>query len=263
VRSIPVLMYHHVAPRPGDMVTVTPETFEGQMRHLAEAGYTILSLDELLAIVRGETAAPRRAVAITFDDGWLDNWVHAFPVLRKYRLRAAVFVVTDWVERASAPESVDGRHVSFPPHREMCERAERGETRGVVLDWERIGEMRNSGFVRFYSHTRSHVKCDRVPEDVVVEELLSAKKTLEERLGSPCPYLCWPYGKFPRRAEALAREAGYEAVFTTRHDVVRPGTDPYEVPRIVVKDSVPWFTRRMAVYTNPLLSRLYLAVKRK
>ena len=263
MRSIPVLMYHHVAPRPGDMVTVTPETFEGQMRHLAEAGYTTLSLDDLLSIVRGETEPPRRAVAITFDDGWLDNWVHAFPVLRKYRLRAAVFVVTDWVERASAPESVDGPHVSFPPHREMCERAERGEARGVALDWERIGEMRNSGLVRFYSHTRSHVKCDRVPEDVVAEELLSAKKTLEERLGSPCPYLCWPYGKFTPRATAIAREAGYEAVFTTRHDVVRRGVDPFDLPRIVVKDSVPWFTRRMAVYTNPLLSRLYLTVKKK
>jgi len=262
MRPIPVLMYHHVAPRPGDMVTVTPETFEGQLRHLAEAGYTILSLDELLAIVRGETAAPRRAVAITFDDGWLDNGVHAFPVLRRYGFRAAIFVVTDWVERASSPH-LAGDPPAFPPHREARERAERGESRGIVLDWERLAEMRASGVVDVYSHTRSHLRGDRVPEDVVVEELLSAKKTLEERLGSPCPYLCWPYGKFPRRAEALAREAGYEAVFTTRHDVVRPGTDPYELPRIVVKDSVPWFTRRMAVYTNPLLSRLYLAVKRK
>ena len=262
MRSIPVLMYHHVAPRPGDMVTVTPETFEGQMRHLAEAGYTTISLHELLAFVRGEATPPRRAVAITFDDGWLDNGAYAFPVLRRYGLRAAIFVVTDWVERASSPH-LAGDSPAFPPHREAQERAGRGESHGIVLDWERLAEMRASGVVDVYSHTRSHVKCDRVPEDVVAEELLSAKKTLEERLGAPCPYLCWPHGKYPRRAEALAREAGYEAVFTTRHDVVRPGTDPYDLPRIVVKDSVPWFARRMAVYTNPLLSRLYLAVKRK
>jgi len=263
MRPIPVLMYHHVAPRPGDMVTVTPEVFEGQMRHLAEAGYSTLSLDDLLSIVRGETEPPRRAVAITFDDGWLDNRMHAFPVLRKYRLRAAVFVVTDWVERASGPESEDGPNVSLPPHREMRERAERGEARGVVLDWERIGEMRNSELVRFYSHTRSHVNCGRVPEEIVAEELLSAKKTLEDRLGSPCPYLSWPYGKFTPRATAIAREARYEAVFTTRHGVVRRGDDPFDLPRIVVKDSVPWFGRRMAVYTDSLLSRTYLAVKRK
>ena len=263
MRPIPVLMYHHIAPRPGDMVTVTPETFEGQMRHLSEGGYAALSLDDLLSIVREEAEPPRRAVAITFDDGWLDNQVYAFPVLRKYRLPAAVFVVTDWVERASAPVPADDLRIPFPRHREMRERAERGETRGVVLDWERIGEMRNSGLVRFYSHTRTHVKCDRVPEEVVTEELRSAKKTLEERLGSPCQYLCWPYGKFTPRATAIAREAGYEAAFTTRHDVVRRGVDPFDLPRIVVKDSVPWFARRMGVYTNPVVSRIYLAVKKK
>lgn len=259
---VPVLMYHHVAPRAGDLVTVTPETFEGQMRHISEGGYSALSLDELLAVVRGGADPPPRAVAITFDDGWLDNGAHAFPVLRRYGLRAAIFVVTDWVERASSPH-LPGNPPAFPPHREARERAERGGLPGVVLDWGRLAEMRASGVVDVYSHTRSHLKCDRVPEEVVAEELRASKGRIEERLGSPCPFLCWPYGKIPRRAEALAREAGYEAVFTTRHDVVRPGTDPYDLPRIVVKDSVPWFTRRMAVYTNPLLSRLYLAVKRK
>ena len=262
MRAIPVLMYHHVAPRPGDMVTVTPETFEGQMRHLAEAGYTTISLHELLAFVRGEATPPRRAVAITFDDGWFDNGVYAFPVLRRYGLRAAIFVVTDWVERASSSR-LAGDSPATPSHREAQERAERGESHGIVLDWERLAEMRASGVVDVHSHTRRHLKCDRIPEDVLVEELLSAKKTIEERLGFPCPYLCWPYGKFTPRATAIAREAEYEAVFTTRHGVVRRGDDPYGLSRIVVKDSVPWFTRRMAVYTNPLLSRLYLAVKKK
>ena len=262
MRPIPVLMYHHVAPRPGDMVTVTPETFEGQMRHLAEAGYTTISLDELLAFVRGEATPPRHAVAITFDDGWLDNGVHAFPVLRRYGLRAAIFVVTDWVERASSLY-LAGAPPAFPPHREAQERAERGESHGIVLDWGRLAEMRASGVVDVYSHTRSHLKCDRVPEEVVAEELRASRKIIEERLGSPCPYLCWPYGKFSPRAAALAREAGYEAMFTTRQDLARKGADPFAIPRIVVKDDVAWFRRRMAVYTNPALSRIYLAVKKK
>jgi peptidoglycan/xylan/chitin deacetylase (PgdA/CDA1 family) len=262
MRPIPVLMYHHVAPRAGDMVTVTPETFEGQMRHLSEGGYSALSLDDLLSFVRGEAEPPRRAVAITFDDGWLDNGVYAFPVLRRYGFRSAIFVVTDWVERASPPPSA-GEPAAFPPHREARERAERGESRGLVLDWGRLAEMRASGVVDVYSHTRSHLKCDRVTEDVVAEELRSAKRTVEERLGSPCPYLCWPYGKFTPRATAIAREEGYAAAFTTRHGVVRRGADPFDLPRIVVKDSVPWFTRRMAVYTDPLLSRIYLAVKKR
>jgi hypothetical protein len=60
----------------------------------------------------------------------------------------------------------------------------------------------------------------------------------------------------------IAREAGYQALFTTRHDVAGPGTDPFDIPRIVVKNDVPWFSRRMKVYTSPILSRAYLAVKK-
>ena len=257
---IPVLMYHHVAPRPGDMVTVTPETFEGQMRHLAGNGYTVLSLDGLLSAIGNERKPPRKAVAITFDDGWLDNWVHAFPILRKFRLRAAVFVVTDWVERASAGGAPGGT-ASGVPHREARRLAERGETRGLVLDWDRIGEMQASGLVDFYSHTVHHARCDRLAPETAAGELRESKRVLEERLGRPCPYLCWPFGKFSGEAVSHAREAGYRALFTTRHGVAGPGTDPFDIPRIVVKDAVPWFARRLRVYTSPLLSRAYLAVK--
>ena len=180
----------------------------------------------------------------------------------KYRLRAAVFVATGWVERASA----GGAPVSpeaFPSHRDARRMAERGECRGIVLDWDRIAEMSASGLVDFYSHTASHVPCDRLAPEAVSEELRVSKRVLEERLGRPCPYLCWPFGKFSKETVALARETGYQALFTTRHGVVRRGDDPFALPRIVVKDSVPWFARRVAVYTDRLLSRAYLAVKKK
>ena len=259
MRSIPVLMYHHVSPHPGDMVTVTPETFEGQMRHLAEGGYRAISLDDLLRCIRGEMTPEGRMVAITFDDGWIDNYVYAFPVLERYGLPAAVFIVTDWVDSESA-----GSHLTSDvlPHREAKKAAERGGGGGVVLDWERIQRARAGGHISFYSHTCSHRKCDRIPAEEVREELLRSKETLEKRLGVPCPFLCWPYGKFSKESVDLAREAGYRAIFTTRHDVAGPGTDPFDIPRIVVKDAVPWFARRLRVYTSPFLSRAYLTVKK-
>ncbi len=261
MRPVPVLMYHHVSPHPGDMVTVTPETFEGQMRHLAENGYAALSLDELLSAIRGEWTPPKKAIALTFDDGWLDNWACAFPVLVKYRIRAAVFVTTGWVDRASegGPQASPG---AFPFHREARRKAEEGECRGVVLDWDRIAEMRASGLVDFFSHTVSHARCDRLGPEAAAQELRSSKRVLEERLGRPCPYLCWPFGKFSEGAVALARETGYRALFTTRPGVVREGTDPLAIPRIVVKDRVGWFRSRVWLYTRPRLSPLYLAVKK-
>jgi len=253
-------MYHHVAPHPGDMVTVTPASFEGQMRHLARNGYAALSLEELLSAMRGEWTPPKKAVAITFDDGWMDNYVHAYPVLVKYRIRAAVFVATGWVDRASEG-GLSTLPTAFPLHREARRMAESGETRGVIVDWDRVAEMSDSGFVDFYSHTANHARCGRLGADAVAEELGGSKRALEERLGRPCLYLCWPFGEYSAEAVALAKAAGYRALFTTRPGVVREGTDPFAIPRIVIKDQVEWFRRRTRLYTLPWLSSLYLSVK--
>jgi len=78
-----------------------------------------------------------------------------------------------------------------------------------------------------------------------------------------CPFLCWPYGKFGDDALRMAGETGYRAAFTTRHGVVRRGSDPFAIPRIVVKDRADWFRSRMAIYTSRVMSRAYLAVKTK
>jgi peptidoglycan/xylan/chitin deacetylase (PgdA/CDA1 family) len=96
-----------------------------------------------------------------------------------------------------------------------------------------------------------------------VEELGESRRIIEERLGRPCPYLCWPYGEYSTTAAEIARDAGYRALFTTLHGVVTVGSDPFAIKRIVVKNKVKWFRKRMIVYTTPLLSSLYLAIKKK
>ncbi|MBI3755206.1 MAG: polysaccharide deacetylase family protein [Deltaproteobacteria bacterium] len=101
MNPVPVFMYHHVSPHKGDMVTVTPDVFEAQMRFLKEAGYRTLSVDELVEIADGNLEIKEKAVVVTFDDGYLDNYVYAFPVLKKYNIKATIFVVTDWVEKSS------------------------------------------------------------------------------------------------------------------------------------------------------------------
>ena len=81
--AIPVLMYHHVNPE-GKFINVSPETFERQMRYLKDTGFTAVCTEDFAGILSGKIAAPRKPVMITFDDGWLDNWVFAFPVLKRY-----------------------------------------------------------------------------------------------------------------------------------------------------------------------------------
>jgi peptidoglycan/xylan/chitin deacetylase (PgdA/CDA1 family) len=259
MRPIPVLMYHHVNPHRGDLVTVTPETFEGQMRYLHEQSYRTLKVDELLAYIYGKLILKEKAVVVTFDDGWLDNYTCAFPVIRKYQINAAIFIVTDRTERAS--ESAAKIPFFIPTHKESKLLITEGNEHKVVLNWNLIREMSDSGLVEFYSHTKSHMKCDRLPENELMEELRESKRVIEKKLGKPCPYLCWPYGKFNKLATSIAKDAGYKAIFTTDRGVVKTHSDPFAVSRIVIKDNIAWFKKRMLIYTNSSLSHFYLRIK--
>ena len=262
MRPVPVLMYHHVNPHKGDMVTITPEVFEGQMKYLREAGYKTLKIEELVSYIRGESALNQKAVAVTFDDGWLDNYIYAFPILKKYGINAAIFIITDSIERASL-RNEENSPSSVPDHKESKMLIEKKEDYRVALNWRLIREMGDSGLVEFYSHTKSHRKCNDLSENELLEEIEKSKKIIEEKMGRPCPYLCWPYGKYNDAALNIAANTGYKAIFTTGHGVVETGSDPLAIKRIVVKDSVAWFKNKMVIYTNSFFSRLYLMFREK
>lgn len=105
-RSAPpflVLIYHRVHPEPGPFMidAIRPERFDRQMRHLA-AAYRPLPLDELIERSRSGTV-PKGAVAVTFDDGYADNFEHAFPVLRRHGIPATIFLVTGCVGTGRIP----------------------------------------------------------------------------------------------------------------------------------------------------------------
>ncbi|MEW6754417.1 MAG: polysaccharide deacetylase family protein [Candidatus Latescibacterota bacterium] len=151
--GIPVFTYHSVGdPQTPD--SVTPEAFEGHMRYLSCNGYQTLGADEVHDhLVNGTPVAPR-SVVITFDDGRATVWTTAFPVLRRYGLRAVAFLV---------PAILDDR----PPRRTLAD-YEAGRTAsldGIVdadrgahpaLSWAEVGRMHESGLVDFESHTLCH-----------------------------------------------------------------------------------------------------------
>lgn len=260
MKPIPVLMYHHVNFHKDDTVTVTPEVFEAQMRHLALEGYRTLKLGGMIDLLEGRSVTNDRSVVITFDDGWLDNYLFAYPILKKYGINATIFVVTDWIDKASTimlpiPKSP-------PTHRESKLLIRQGRERDVVLNWDLISVMAESGLVDIYSHTKSHPKCNQMSEADLSTELTESKATIEARLKRPCPYLCWPQGKYGQAAVKAATEAGYRALFTTNPGVVRPGADLFAINRIVVKGNVAWFKRRLLIYTNEMLSRAYIHWKK-
>ncbi|MBI5888728.1 MAG: polysaccharide deacetylase family protein [Deltaproteobacteria bacterium] len=264
---IPVFMYHHVNPNKGDMLTITPEVFESQLQHIRHSGYKTLSLDDVVGFMQGTKPHVDKGIALTFDDGYLDNYVFAYPILKHYGLKATIFTVSNWAGAATAAPAVDRLQAlkdyreNTPTHNGTKKIIAEGRFHEAVMDWEMIKEADASGLVRFYSHTAAHKDCDTLEGAELMTELRDSKEAMEKNLGKPCDYLCWPKGRYTAAAVKAAKEAGYKALFTTEHGVAKEGADPFGIRRIVIKDGAQWFRSRVKVYTSPILAELYLKVK--
>lgn len=241
---VPVLMYHHINPHAGDTVTVTPEVFAAQMTFLRDEGYQTLSADELMDSIQGRVCSTAKKVAITFDDGWLDNYLYALPLLTEYRFKATFFLISGRVDAASKSGRVDGAEI--PDHNTSKSLMLSGEAGAVVLDWNSVREMDANKLFRFYSHTVNHRKCADLSIDELESELVVSKGRLEAELGKECDYLCWPYGSFSSEGIRVAAKVGYQGAFTTIDGYCESGSDPFMVKRIEVKNSVQWLIDRLS-----------------
>lgn len=242
--QIPVLTYHHVNYHSGDTVTVTPEVFAAQLKFLHEEGYQTLSADELFDFAAGTKKFAGKSVVISFDDGWLDNYLYAVPLLLKYQFKATFFIITSRVEAASVNERPVRKEV--PIHDAAKKLIETGEAAQVVLGWNLIRELEESGLFGFYSHTVTHRRCADLPPFELQAELADSKQSIEKELGRTCDYLCWPYGSFSAATVAAARDAGYKALFTTIDGFCAPCSDPFMIQRLEVENSVEWLNGRLS-----------------
>jgi peptidoglycan/xylan/chitin deacetylase (PgdA/CDA1 family) len=241
IKSVPVLLYHHINRHEGDTVTVTADVFQEQIRILAQAGYRTLTLDELMDYIAGALQLSEKAVVLTFDDGWLDNFLFAFPVLASFRYKSVAFLITDRVNASN----IDTVPEDVPSHRESKSLLDIGRAGEVVMDWPLIRWIRQNGLVDFYSHTVTHRKSTSLDSVQLEYELTKSKSIIEFELGSPCSYLCWPYGDYNEKTVFAARSAGYKAIFTTEDGFIEPGADPFRIRRIEVKNSVEWLKTRL------------------
>lgn len=154
-RKVPVLNYHSVSAsarwmRTGVRDSMAPAVFERQLRYLQRNGYRTVCISEVRAMLEGETPVPPgKVVALTFDDGYADNWIAAFPLLKQYRMKATIFVSTGFVAAA-----------------ECCRQTIEGKTPAEwgsldwsgYLTWPELNAMRDSGLVEVQCHGHEHTR---------------------------------------------------------------------------------------------------------
>ena len=152
---------------------------------------------------------------ITFDDGYLNNWVHAHPVLARHGMRAVLFIITGWIgDGPVRPHAGQGGPLPATPDHDACKQlVAAGRADEVMLRWSEIEAMRAAGTFEFHSHTHTHTRWDKeCAGDVqakrarIADELRLSREALAGRLGSVSDHLCWPQGYFDADYVAAARE---------------------------------------------------------
>ena len=200
-----ILLYHLIADETyGDYpdLFVKEADFEAQLQEIQKRGYQTYFADELHKIGAG------KAVVITFDDGYLDNYTTAFPLLQKYGMKATVFLSSDLIG-----------------------------TEGHLTEAQ-IKEMQESGVFHFGSHTETHIKLGDAMTDVIETELSESKEAIEAITGTPVLSLAYPHGSYNDMVELLAEKYGYRFCYTTN-----PPSEPYyentALPRSYVVRDMP------------------------
>ncbi|WP_313991137.1 polysaccharide deacetylase family protein [uncultured Selenomonas sp.] len=185
-------------------LAIEPSDFDWQMKYLVDHGYHSITPDELYAFMEGQGTLPDRPVLITFDDGYVDNYTNAYPILKKYNLKATIFVVTGFLSK-----------------------------RKGYLTWDQLREMEQHG-ISIESHTVTHAPLPELPDERIREELVESKRHAEQELGHPITFIAYPTGVHDLHIAQIAQEAGYRGGFTVKYGNVDRASNIYALERVPI-----------------------------
>jgi peptidoglycan/xylan/chitin deacetylase (PgdA/CDA1 family) len=231
MRSLKILMYHAVG-EPGERATrfVVPLTeFEKQMAWLARGRFAVVRLQAAVSAMLAGNALPRRAIAITFDDGTRDNRTLALPVLQRYGFPATAFIVTHAM----------GSSVRWTDYAGLAGRP--------VMTWSDALEL--EPLISLEPHTRTHPSLPSLDDEALTKELRGSRDDVEQRVGRSPVVFAYPYGHYDARVAAAVADAGFLAACTVQPGVNSKSTPPYELRRYEVRgdESLTRFARTIVV----------------
>jgi peptidoglycan/xylan/chitin deacetylase (PgdA/CDA1 family) len=205
--QVPVLTYHSIAPEWFEPLNnVQPGHFVQQMAYLRKQGYKVLSLAEFIDAQKSGREHDRKSVVVTFDDGYENNYLSAYPVLKKYSIPGTIFVEVAHLGTAG------------------------------YFSWEQAKDMNAHG-IDIESHTLVGAYLPALTREQAVIQITESKRVLEDKLGHRVRFFAYPVGGFSEDVKQIVREAGYEAAVTTNRGYARVPRDLYELKRIRIKDS--------------------------
>lgn len=240
--EIPVLMYHHIADNITSTAIVTPTKLESDFKTLKDEGYEPIFLSELKGYLEGKNDLPKKPIIITFDDGYLSNYIYAFPISSRYGFKINISVIGWSVGKTTFVDS----EIPITPH----------------FDWDQALKMVNSGLVEIQNHTynmhstpeafygfnRSPAKgmlrkireTDDDYRDRVQADIVKLNDLIDKNLGMTSEFVVYPYGAYSEQSEDILKSIDIAGSLTTDEGIRKYSdiNDLFKIPRVNVTNDM-------------------------
>jgi polysaccharide deacetylase len=233
--EVPVVMYHRVinnSENEGIYGTyIYEDIFRQHMQYLKDKNFDVITFEDLHKIGwRNRFQRNKKYIMITFDDGYVDNYNLAFPILKEFGFKATIFLMgestyNEWDVNAG------------------------GEKKFELMDKFMIKEMQDYG-IEFGAHTFNHPKLNKLSEEKIRHQIVDVKKPLEEKIEKEIITFAYPYGILNDYAKKMAREAGYTFTVSTDSGSVCLSDDLYQIRRIAIFPNTNLFSFKRKVAGN-------------
>ena len=215
-RCLRILTYHNITDRyvaeEWLQMTTPRELFDRQMKYLKENNYNVVSAEDVYRILTSSESISPKTICITFDDGYRDNYINAFPILEKYGFKGTIFITVDFIGKEK-------------------------DRFGEYLKWRQINEMRAKGTFTFGCHSLSHKNLAGLKADELLKEVRTAKNVLEDHIGTRTQTYAYPFGwqsAFNNKVSEVVKREGFLCAFTGVHGSNTKNTDLFRLRRIRV-----------------------------
>ena len=214
-------MYHsiseHVGKEKHNKWRVKPKDFEKQMNWFYKNNWKSFTISELVKL----DEIPKKSFVVTFDDGFEDNFLNAFPILKKYNFKATIYLVPN--EKTNQWEVKNTSVLSN------------------LLNNEQILQMQNSGLIEFGSHTLSHVNLSTINDEQLLNELKKSKEEVEKITNQECEAFAYPYGKFDDNIVNSVKRVGYKNATVVKRGLFKKDDDVFTIKRVSILGTESFF----------------------
>jgi len=220
---VPILVYHSIAPNhPGQtagqrQLDVDTAVFREQMNLLAVNKFNVIPLGMLADAIQGRANLPARSVVITFDDGWLNQYTNALPILQANHFTATFFIISGQVGRGPK-----------------------------YMDLDQVKALQHAGMT-IGAHSRTHANLINATDAQLRDEIVSCREDLQKMLGVTPDLFAYPYGSWNRRVATAVEGAGYRAARGISGGAWNDASDRFSLHSVIATDDMNAFMRELGV----------------